>query len=272
MKKLSKFFILQINGLFPFLYPLLHTFKNFNFFKGISYYYRDLIRYRSLNSSQKTLFPIKLENLYPIYFDRFEEAGEVPKHYFYMDLWAAKKIYESNVKMHYDIGSRIDSFISHCLVFCKVTMLDVRPLKSFVPNLKFIQANCMDMKNIKSNTIGSLSSLHAVEHFGLGRYGDPIDPLGYDKAIGEIKRITKLGGDVYFAGPIGRQRVEFNAHRVVNPLFVVKLFEGFQLLEFSAIDDENNFIEKTKPEKFVKANYSCGLFHFRKISNDKSKK
>lgn len=272
MKNKLRFILLQVNGLFPFLYPLLHTFKDLNFLKGLFSYYRDLIKYQNLNSSQKSEFPIKFGNLYPIYFDRYEEAGEVPKHYFYMDLWAAKKIYKSNVKMHYDIGSRIDSFISHCLVFCKVTMLDVRPLNSSVPNLKFIQADCMDMKNIKSNSIGSISTLHAVEHFGLGRYGDPIDPLGYNKAINEIKRITKLGGDVYFAGPIGKQRVEFNAHRVVSPLFIIKLFEGFELIDFSAIDDENNFIEKTKPEKFVGANYSCGLFHFKKINNVESKK
>jgi SAM-dependent methyltransferase len=253
-----------VNGLFPFVYPLLHVFQNFNYFRGLRAYYADMTTYNSLQRKDPTPFPIKLINSYPIYFDRYEEAGEVPKHYFYMDLWAAKKIYQSSVKKHYDIGSRLDSFISHCLVFCKVTMLDVRPLASEVPGLEFIQADCMNMDNIRTGSIQSISTLHAIEHFGLGRYADPIDPLGYKKAINEIKRVTKKGGDIYFATPIGKQRIEFNAHRVFSPLYILELFEGCDLLEFSAVNDKNQFIENTDPKKYVKANYSCGMYHFRK--------
>lgn len=262
--KLKRFLLLQINGLFPFLYPLLHLFKDFNYLKGIGLYFVDGAQYVRKNFSEKSPFPIKASELYPIYFDRFEEAGEIPKHYFFQDLWAAKKIRQSQVKVHYDIGSRLDSFISHCLVFCKVVMLDIRPLKAQVPGLSFIQADCMDMKNIKTGSIASISTLHAIEHFGLGRYGDPIDPNGYKKAIDEIKRITAKGGNIYFSTPIGRQRVQFNAHRIFNPLYIVKLFDDCEFIEFSAVNDKNEFIEKTSPNKFTRAEYSCGLFHFRK--------
>jgi hypothetical protein len=34
----------------------------------------------------------------------------------------------------------------------------------------------------------SLSCLHALEHFGLGRYGDPIDPRGHEKGITRWRR------------------------------------------------------------------------------------
>lgn len=259
-----RFILLQINGLFPFLYPLLHIFKNFNFFRGILAYFQDYFEYKKRYAEDNTPFPLKFSNAYPIYFDRYEEAGEIPKHYFHQDLWAARRIFKSGAKLHYDIGSRIDSFISHCLIFTNVVMLDVRPLKSDVEGLKFIQSDCMNMKNIKTGSIGSISALHAIEHFGLGRYADPIDPWGYKKAIDEIKRVTKKGGNIYFSVPIGRQRVEFNAHRVFNPKYVVDLFEGCELLEFSAVNDKNEYREKTKPENFVKSDYSCGLYHFRK--------
>ena len=169
------------------------------------------------------------------------------------------------MKKHFDIGSRLDGFISHCLVFCKVIMLDIRPLGIKIPNLEFIQADCTDMRNIKSNSINSISSLHAIEHFGLGRYGDPIDPYGYKKAIDEIKRVIKKKGNIYFSVPIGKQRMEFNAHRVFNPLYVLELFRGFKLVEFSAVDDDNNFIEFSDPKKFVNSQFSCGLFHFKKV-------
>lgn len=265
--KLFRFILLQVNGLFPFLYPSIHIFKNFNFFRGIGSYYKELFVYVNKNNSQKAPFPIKFLNLYPIYFDRYQEAGEVPKHYFYQDLWAAKKIYKSKIDIHYDIGSRLDSFISHCLVFCKVVMLDVRPLKSYVPNLKFVQADCMNMDNIKTESIQSISALHAIEHFGLGRYSDPIDPLGYKKAIDEIKRVTKVRGNIYFSTPIGKQRIQFNAHRVFNPKYIIELFSGCELIEFSAVDDNNTFIERTDPKRFINSNYSCGLYHFRKKKN-----
>lgn len=265
---LSKFFLLQLNGLFPFLFPIKHLFRNFNYFKGVIYYYKDYFTYKKMDRSLKSPFPLRLQNAYPIYYDRFEEAGEIPKHYFHQDLWAARKIFQSKVKTHHDIGSRIDSFISHCLVFCKVVMLDVRPLKASIGNLDFIQADCMNMKNVRTNSIESISSLHAVEHFGLGRYGDPIDPMGYQKAIAEIIRVTKKGGNIYFGGPIGKQRLEFNAHRVYNPKHIIDLFEkgNCELKEFSAVDDTNKFIEKTTYKKFTNANYSCGLFHFVKKS------
>ena len=259
-----RFLLLQINGLFPFFYPFLHAFKNFNYFRGIFAYYRDLFKYIAINRRIKSSFPFFLLNAYPIYFDRYQEAGEIPKHYFYQDLWAAKKIYKSGVKTHYDIGSRLDSFISHCLVFCRVVMIDIRPLKAKVPNLDFIQADGMSMKNIKSNSINSLSALHAIEHFGLGRYSDPIDPIGYKKAIDEMKRVVKKGGNIYFSTPIGRQRVEFNAHRVFDPQYIIELFKGCRLVDFNAIDDNNNYIEKADVKKLRKSNYSCGLYHFKK--------
>lgn len=262
--KIGRFILLQVNGLFPFLYPLQHIFKRFNFTRGVIYYYKDLNTYIQKNKKQKTQFPFKFSNAYPIYFDRFEDAGEVPKHYFHQDLWAARRIYKSGVKNHYDLGSRLDSFISHCLVFCKVTMIDVRPLAANIGNLDFIQSDAMNMSNIRSNSIQSLSALHAIEHFGLGRYGDPIDPEGYIKAINEMKRVVKKNGSIYFATPIGKQRLEFNAHRIFNPQYIVELFDGYTLKEFSAVDDENVYIENANIKKFKNATYSCGLFHFIK--------
>ncbi len=263
--KRFRFIFLQINGLFPFLLPLAHIFTGFHFFRGIFAYMRDYGTYKKMDQKLKSPFPLKFFQTYPMYFDRYDKAGEVPRHYFYQDLWAAQKVYRSKVKVHYDIGSRVDSFISHCLVFCKVIMLDIRPLSYKIKNLEFIQADCMNMSNIKSNSIQSISTLHVFEHFGLGRYGDPIDPLGYQKAIKELVRVTKKGGNIYFGTPIGKQRLEFNAHRVFNPLYIVKLFKGCKLIDFSAVDDNNNFVEKAKPKDFVKSDFSCGLFHFRKL-------
>ena len=189
---------------------------------------------------------------------------------FWQDLWAARKIHASKVPRHYDIGSRLDGFIAHCLPFCEVVMLDIRPLQVPIKNLSFIQANCMDMPAIEDDSLDSFSSLHAVEHFGLGRYGDPIDPTGYQKAIWEIQRVVKPEGSVYFSVPIGIERLEFNGHRVFNPHTVLALFDQCDLVEFSVIDDQNIFHEKVDPNNFYALQYGCGLFHFRKRSNQQT--
>jgi hypothetical protein len=96
--KILKYLLLQINGLFPFLYPIRHITRRFNFFRGIRQYYKDYATYLSQNKKLQSPFPLEVLNAYPIYFDRYEEAGEVPKHYFFQDLWAAKKVYQSKTK------------------------------------------------------------------------------------------------------------------------------------------------------------------------------
>lgn len=259
--KVTRFIGLQINGLFPFLYPLMYAFRKGAFFRGIYAYFRDLKRYRKLPNKE---FPLIVSNLYPVYFDRFENAGEIPRHYFFQDIWAAKKVYQSKLDKHFDIGSRLDGFISHCLVFCKVTMLDIRPLKKKINGLSFIQCNCMNMSNIRSGSISSLSSLHAIEHFGLGRYGDPVNPNGYLDVIKEMQRVVKKNGNIYVSVPIGKQRVEFNAHRIFDPKNIIDLFGYCKLVDFCIVDDNNDYFENVDFQKYRNSNYSCGLFHFKK--------
>jgi len=163
-------------------------------FTGFYHYAIDLLRYRKADSLVHSGFTIRLRNTFPCLIDRYENAGSLPRHYFWQDLWGARKVFRSGVKHHYDIGSRLDGFIAHCLPFCEIVMMDIRPLPIQIPNLQFQLTNCMDMNQIPDDSISSLSCLHAIEHFGLGRYGELIDPLGHQKAIAEMKRIVRWGG------------------------------------------------------------------------------
>jgi hypothetical protein len=143
-------------------------------------------------------------------------------------------------------------------------MLDIRPLASKIRNLKFIQLDCTDMREIESGTINSLSSFHAIEHFGLGRYGDRIDPRSYLSVLSEISRVMAKNGNIYIGVPIGRKRVEFNAHRIFDPAEFAKLLPECSLVEFSVIDDNDTLIESVLPEDYRELNYGCGLFHFQR--------
>lgn len=186
------------------------------------------------------------------------------RHYFLQDMWAAKKVYVSKVSRHYDVGSRLDGFIAQCLVFTEVVMLDVRPLALELSGVSFQQVDCTAMTDIADASIPSLSSLHAVEHIGLGRYGDRVDPHGYLKAIKELKRVVSQGGNLLFSVPVGRQRLEFNAHRVFDPAALVDLFDGFDLVDFAYIDDREHLHEGASPQDARDLEYGCGLYHFSK--------
>ena len=230
---------------------------------GFYIYIKNYFKYKKINKSSR--FKIYFKNSRPSLYDRFDFGGNLSKHYFHQDLWAAKKLFETNPMEHYDIGSRLDGFISHCLLFTNVVMFDIRPIKSNIENLKIVQANAMNMSNITTNSIDSISSLHAVEHVGLARYGDPIDPDGYIKAIKEIQRVASY--NIYFSVPIGKERLVFDSHRIFNPKTVVDLFNECELIEFSAIDDTNTLQKNANFKECNDFDYGCGLFHFRKDKN-----
>ena len=92
----------------------------------------DLRRFR--RASGPSAPPLRL---HPILADRREAAGTIDPHYFFQDLWAARKILERRPTLHTDVGSRIDGFIGHLLVFCDVEVIDVRPLDLVDPRLRF---------------------------------------------------------------------------------------------------------------------------------------
>lgn len=209
-------------------------------------------------------FRYQTSKLYPILNEFTAQAGTANGHYFHQDLWAARKIYATRPEEHLDIGSRIDGFVAHLLTFMPVTVIDIRPLQSTVAGLTFMQANATDLHGLQDNSVESLSSLHAVEHFGLGRYGDPVDPEAPFRAMRALARVLRPGGRLYFSVPIGGERVSFNAHRIFAPETILDTFQDLRLFEFSAVDDNGFFWNDCRPSDLGAANFACGLFELLK--------
>ena len=174
---------------------------------------------------------------YPIPWDRIWDAGTV-KQYFWQDLWAAKKIFKNRPKEHYDIGSRVDGFIAHLLSFGqKINLIDIRSLEADIPNVDFTQSDATELKSIGDNSIESISALCSLEHFGLGRYSDPIDPEACFKCFEAIQKKVREHGKIYISVPIGREHVEFNAHRIFNAKTIKDAFDRCELVELSATNE-----------------------------------
>jgi SAM-dependent methyltransferase len=223
---------------------------------------RTLAEYRAKTSSG--VFTFEPRYAMPILHEFSDPAGAASGHYFYQDLWAARKIYAARPATHLDIGSRIDGFVTHLLTFMPVTVIDIRPLQNTVKGLTFIQADATNLLGIQDNSIESLSSLHAIEHFGLGRYGDPVEPEACFRAIEALVRVLKPGGRLYFSAPIGAERLEFNAHRVFAPTTLLSRMNELRLVEFAAVDDAGRFLASATPNAFSHATFACGLFEYTK--------
>jgi SAM-dependent methyltransferase len=207
---------------------------------------------------------------FPILHDRCAECGTMSGAYFHQDLLVARRIFRNQPERHVDIGSRTDGFVAHVASFRKIEILDVRAQKSCVENVEFRQADLMNLPADMIDCCDSLSSLHAIEHFGLGRYGDPIDYHGHEKAIANIHRMLRRGGVFYFSVPIGPQRIEFNAHRVFAVSYLLGLLEPrFEVRNFSYVDDrgdlhENVALEPSAAEASFGCHFGCGIFELVK--------
>jgi hypothetical protein len=187
--------------------------------------------------------------------------------YFHQDLWAARKIFQRNPEEHFDIGSRFDGFIAHLLTFRPVTVIDIRPALSNLDGLTFIQDDATELSNFADDSVESMSSLHAGEHFGLGRYSDTVDPAATFKFMHHIQRVLQPGGRLYFSVPVGRERVAFNAHRVFAASTIMEEFGSLSLVSFSLVDDAGRLHEDVKPSMAEASEYGCGLFEFTKATS-----
>jgi len=244
--------------------------KTIRSIRGLPLYLRDLWMLTNQKSSGKKDF--SFGKPYPCLDDRFVESGSAKGHYFHQDLLVARRIYLNNPNIHLDVGSRVDGFVAHTASFRPIKVIDIRPLLSRIPNLEFIQADLMGvLKDDLVDSCDSLSCLHALEHFGLGRYGDPVNYDGHLTGLDNLHHILKKGGKFYFSVPIGPQRIEFNAHRVFSVSYLLACFsDKYQIDQFSFVDDQGELHENI-PVNNADANnnygctYGCGIFEMTKL-------
>lgn len=206
---------------------------------------------------------------FPMLHDRRSAGGVASGHYFHQDLAVARRIYERRPPVHGDIGSRVDGFVAHVSIFCPIHYYDVRAVNASIPNIKFFSGNLQQPESLPESAYLSLSCLHVIEHVGLGRYGDAVDPEGWRVAMRALGRALKPAGILYLSTPIGIQRVEFNAHRVFDPATIVAEALSLRLepRAFSWINDAGGYCQgegASIPEETRRFSYGCGIFEFQK--------
>jgi hypothetical protein len=210
-------------------------------------------------------------NLKPCLHDWYLEGGNIKNEYFWQDLYVATQIFKKNPGLHVDIGSRVDSFVAHVASFRKIEIFDIRQVTSEIPNVIFRQLDLMVSEHNFVDYADSVSCLHALEHFGLGRYGDPIDINGFEKGFSNISKVVKNNGLLYLSIPIGRARVEFNAHRISHPSKIIHLskINNLKIVGFSFVEN-NSIVHSSDIESDLlilgEKDYCLGIFTFLKAA------
>ncbi len=226
----------------------------------------DYLDYKKKGGKVNKLYPII--NEHKLSSDK-SDVIQNNSHYFNQDLLVANYINKTKPNRHVDIGSRIDGFVSNVASFRKIEIFDIRKNKIFFENIKFKRADITRLNKKYFNYSDSVSCLHTIEHIGLGRYGDEIDPEGHIKAFNNLKKILKKNGILYISFPLSKKtKVHFNAHRTFEKSEILKWIEkDLKLINFDFINDQGELFKSIKLSKISTKNldYGLGIYTFKKL-------
>ena len=222
----------------------------------------DYFRFRKL-SINNNRFSSAYSDIYPCIRDKTIKTC-FDRHYVYHTAWAARKLAAIKPDLHIDISSSL-YFSGIVSAFVPIKFYDHRQADIELSNLESLKADILSLP-FRDGSINSLSCMHVVEHIGLGRYGDKIDPDGDIKAINELKRVLAKDGSLLFVVPIGKKAIiQFNAHRIYTYNMIKELFTDLTLKEFSLIPEKSGaLIENASKADVDKEFYGCGCFWFVK--------
>lgn len=236
----------------PFIDP-----RQFASIARLPRFFAEWLRFRGLAGRNTARF----RDLRPCLTDRASHTPFDP-HYFYQAAWLAREVNSARPPLHVDVGSSVVA-TGVLSAFVPLMFVDFRPLQARLPNLDSIAADITRLP-FADASVQSLSSLHVIEHIGLGRYGDRLDPDGWRTALGELARVLAPGGRLYLSTPVGRARVCFNAHRVFSPVAIAGALPGLKVDRFAMVDDDGSYIDNAELGDAGNMNYGCGMFCFSK--------
>jgi len=180
--------------------------------------------------------------LWPIY-----EEGPQPVDVWdvLMHGWSARQVFSIRPPWVLDVGS--DTLFTAILSqFTPVTTIDIRPWSCPLPGLTVRQGDVLSLPYATAS-VPCVTCLSVIEHVGLGRYSDALDPQGSVKALRELWRVLAPGGHLVLAVPISHTAgVMFNAHRLLTRESVLSELPGCRVVEEVALYPQFGPVEAVK--------------------------
>jgi SAM-dependent methyltransferase len=170
-----------------------------------------------------------------------DDAGEHPLSYIdYECTFATRHLNRSAPQSILDIGS-YRHYILGLLCHFPVTTIDVRARPPASVNETVITADAKALL-LPDSSFDAVISLCALEHFGLGRYGDTFDIDADKKALAEMIRVLKPAGQLILTTTLTRASagLAFNAHRIYTLEMIRELCSGMKCVEESFYSNSLN--------------------------------
>lgn len=232
--------------------------------KKVLLFFKFLSEYFQFKRQNDKRLEMRFLDIHPCLSDRIKTTP-FDRHYIYHPAWAARILANTKPEYHTDFSS-ILAFGTIVSAFIPIKFYDYRvaPL-----SLNNFESGFADLTNLPfdNSSLPSVSCMHTIEHIGLGRYGDKLDPTGDIKAINELKRVVKQSGDILFVVPLGKPMIQFNGQRVYSKDQVIAYFSGCELKDFTLIPDSGELIRDADTIFIETQKFACGCFWFKKIEN-----
>ncbi|HET7464275.1 MAG TPA: DUF268 domain-containing protein [Longimicrobium sp.] len=164
---------------------------------------------------------------YPLF-----EGGEHPEGYIDFECrFAAWHLRRAEVRSLLDIGS-YRPFVLGLSAGYDVTALDVRPRQPGMGTETILVGDAARIP-APDAAFDAVVSLSSIEHFGLGRYGDPLNLDADTAAAAEMRRVLRPGGTLVVTTSLtaGRAALAFNAHRIYGLEQARALFAGMERVD-----------------------------------------
>jgi SAM-dependent methyltransferase len=145
--------------------------------------------------------------------------------------FAAEMLFRQSPSSILDIGS-YRHFILGLLAHLNVTSLDVRDRQSTFSNEQVLTGEAAAIPAPEAS-FDAVVSLCALEHFGLGRYGDRFDLRSDSIAANEMIRVLRPGGVLILTTTISRAAPAlcFNGHRIYSLEMLRRMFPETDVIE-----------------------------------------
>lgn len=185
------------------------------------WYARDLEQYMALADPSERVQPVAPR-------DERTPTTEADPWGLHQDAWAFRRVLQLRPDWLLDVGS--DALLLALLAqFMPVITVDVRPLTVQIPGLTPGKGDVRELP-YANNSAPLVMCLSTIEHVGLGRYGDTIDPQGSERACRELQRVLAPGGHLLLSMPIANEPVTlFNMHRLLSTAQVCGWLDGCEL-------------------------------------------
>ncbi|KAI1715868.1 hypothetical protein Ddc_10786 [Ditylenchus destructor] len=179
---------------------------------------------------------------------------------------------------YYNISGQVGTVIGSLSPWVEIILLvndvkhivtvDYQKVVTTHPKISFLLAQDLAKGHyMYENSFDFAVSFSSVEHSGLGRYGDPLDPFGDVKEIQKIRCMLKPGGLLFLGLPVGKDTVGNNCHRIYGRLRLPFMFEGFELVSTFGRDPNPLILQDEQLLKIVPGvNHDQYTFVLRKTT------